>query len=93
MLRLYHIRFMDSRYRTFNNIRILHHNGIAVSKIYDFVGLSDNKHGYAVIDWIDGVFLDNLITNDFLINKCGKIVADELLKMHNISAKKIDIYD
>ena len=36
MLRLYDIRFMDSRYRAFNNIRILHDKGIAVPEIYDF---------------------------------------------------------
>ena len=78
----------------FNNIRILHDNGIAVPEIYDFGELSDNKHGYAVVDWIDGVSLDNLLSDDSLINKYGKIVAEELFKMHNIDTKeKIDIYD
>ena len=94
LLRLYDIRFMDGRYRAFNNIRILHDNGIAVPEIYDFGELSDNKHGYAVVDWIDGVSLDNLLSDDSLINKYGKIVAEELFKMHNIDTKeKIDIYD
>lgn len=94
LLRLYEIRFMDSRYRAFNNIRILYDNGIAVPEIYDFGVLSDNKHGYAVMDWIDGVSLDNLLSDDSLINKYGKIVAEELFKMHNIYTKEnIDIYD
>ena len=94
LLRLYDIRFIDGRYRVFNNIRILHDNGIAVPEIYDFGALSDNKHGYAVMDWIDGVSLDNLLFDDSLINKYGKIVAEELFKMHNIDTKeKIDIYD
>ena len=33
LLRLYDIRFIDGRYRVFNNIRILHDNGIAVPEI------------------------------------------------------------
>lgn len=94
MLRLYDIRFMDSRYRAFNNIRILNDKGIAVPEIYDFGQFSDNKHGYAVVDWIDGVSLDNLLIDDSLIIKYGKIVAEELLKMHNIDTnEKTDIYD
>ena len=94
LLRLYDIRFMNSRYRAFNNIRILHDNGIAVPEIYDFGVLSDNKHGYAVMDWIDGVSLDNILSDDSLINKYGKIVSDELFKMHHIDANEnIDIYD
>lgn|GEM_PF-2703089 len=94
MLRLYDIRFMDNRYKAFNNIRILHDKGIAVPKIYDFGELSDNKHGYAVVDWIAGVSLDNLLTDDSLIDKYGKMVAEELLKMHSIDTNEnIDIYD
>ena len=94
MLRIYDIRFMDSRYKAFNNIKTLYNNGISVPKIYDFGELSDNKHGYVVIDWIDGVSLDNLLTNDFLITKYSKIVADELLKMHKINTNEnINIYD
>ncbi len=95
LLRLYDIRFMNSRYRAFDNIRILYDNGINVPEIYDFGELSDNKHGYVVMDWVDGVSLDNLLTDDScLINKYVKIVANELLKMHSIAINEnIDIHD
>ena len=94
LLRLYDIRFMDSRYRAFNNIRILYDNGIAVPNVYDFGELSDNKHGYAVMDWVDGVSLDNLLSDDSLAYKYGKIVAGELFKIHNIDTNEnVNIYD
>lgn len=94
MLRLYDIRFMASRYKAFNNIRILHDNGIAVPRIYEFGELPDNKYGYAVIDWIEGNSLDNYLLDDSMIVKYAKTAAEELIKIHSIDTKEnIDIYD
>jgi len=83
LLRLFDIRFMSSRYIALENMELLSKNNINVPKVYD-KGIFNDKKGYALIEWVDGISLeDKLLTVDDEINY-GKISAIELRKMHSI---------
>lgn len=75
---------MQSRYNAFNNMKILCQNGIKVPNVYEFGELNSIKKGYAIIEWIEGQPLNELLFNDKNSMKYGTIVADELKKMHQV---------
>ena len=58
LLRIYDSRFMDSRYKAFENMKLLYENEISIPYIYEYGELKDNLHGYAILEWIDGKPLD-----------------------------------
>ena len=93
LLRVFDARFMNSRYTALHNIETLYANGINVPRVYD-KGILNNGNGFALLDWIEGIPLDeNLISSETEI-EYGKIVADELIKMHNVkSNNKVILYD
>lgn len=94
LVRLYDRRFMSDRYAAFENMKLLHKNGVSVPKIYKYGELNDNTHGYAVVEWIEGKTLDKLLIDDEETLKYGKQAAHELLKMHDIEpTTEIDIYE
>lgn len=93
LLRLFDVRFMNSRYKALYNIETLYMNGINVPKVYEKGILNDTK-GYALLDWIDGISLDEILISSELEIQYGKIAADELIKMHNVKTNdKVMIYD
>lgn len=93
LLRLFDARFMKSRYTALSNIETLYINGINVPKVYEKGILSDTK-GYALLDWINGVSLDNILVNRELEIQYGKLVAKELIKMHDVKINdKVMLYD
>lgn len=93
LLRLYDIRFISDRYRAFEYVNKIYNHNISVPKIYEFGEFLDKEHGYAIIDWINGISLDKLLNNNESINKYGKIVAKELIKLHSVNVlNEINIY-
>lgn len=87
LLREYDKRFMTDRYKSFENAVYIHENGINVPKIYEY------GNGYSIIEWIDGVSLDKLLTNEKDSIKYAKLVSNELLRMHSIKPKEsMDLY-
>lgn len=83
LLRIYDARFMSSRYIALENMNLLYKNNVRVPKVYD-KGLIDNEKGFALVEWIAGLSLENkLLTIDDEISY-GKASADELKKMHTI---------
>lgn len=85
LLRLFDIRFMKSRYVALSNIETLYINEINVPKVYENGILNDTK-GYALLEWIDGVSLDEILVDRELEIQYGKLVAKELAKMHDVKA-------
>lgn len=94
LLRLYDIRFMSSRYEAFKNIAFLENNGILVPKIYEFGELGDGIHGYAIVEWLEGIPLDKLLIDNDSASEYGRKAGFELLKMHNLKAEeKVNVYE
>lgn len=93
LLRLFDARFMKSRYTAISNIETLYINGINVPKVYE-KGVLNDKKGFVLLDWIDGVSLDEILVNRELETQYGGLVAKELVKMHNIKTNdKVMLYD
>lgn len=93
LLRLFDARFMNSRYAALSNIETLYINGINVPKVYE-KGILNATKGYALLDWIDGISLDEILVNYELETQYGGLVAKELAKMHNIKTNdKAMVYD
>lgn len=93
LLRIFDARFMKSRYKALENMEKLLENGISVPKIYS-KGLLNEKKGYALLEWIDGISLEKKLTDIETEIQYGEVVAKELLKMHNINVpSKIIICD
>lgn len=93
LLRVFDARFMESRYKALANMEFLYENDIGVPKIYS-KGLLNNEKGYALLDWIDGVSLEQIMTNQELEIRYGEYAAKDLLKMHSIEVKKqVEVYD
>ena len=93
LLRLFDARFMNSRYAALSNIETLYLNGINVPKVYE-KGILNATKGYALLDWIDGISLDEILVNCKLEIQYGGLVAKELAKMHNIKTNdKAMVYD
>ncbi|MBQ4584065.1 MAG: aminoglycoside phosphotransferase family protein [Bacilli bacterium] len=93
LLRIFDARFMKSRYKALDNMEILLKNGIYVPKIYS-KGLLTEEKGYALLEWIDGISLENKLTDIEKEIQYGADIAKELLKMHNINIpNNIIIYD
>lgn len=93
LLRIYDARFMNSRYKALKNMENLFINDISVPKVYD-KGLLNDKKGYALLEWLDGISLDKVLIDQKSEIQYGAEVASELLKMHSVNiADKIVIYD
>lgn len=82
LLRLYDLKFIEGRYTAFKYMDILYKNGINVPQIYDQGILNDIKKGYAILEWIDGIPLNNLLFNNENCIKYGELVATQLKKIH-----------
>lgn len=93
LLRLFDARFMNGRYRALQNMEILYKNDISVPKVYE-KGILNNKNGYAILDWIEGISVEQVLTNPELETQYGKLVSNELLKIHDIIVEeKVKVYD
>ena len=93
LLRLFDIRFMKNRYIAISNMENLYVNGINVPRVYE-KGILNSTKGYVLLDWINGLSLDQILNNCELEVQYGKLVAKELVKMHAIKANdKVTIYD
>ena len=93
LLRLFDIRFMKNRYIAISNMENLYVNGINVPRVYE-KGILNYTKGYVLLDWINGLSLDQILNNCELEVQYGKLVAKELVKMHAIKANdKVTIYD
>ena len=78
LLREYDKRFMDDRRESFDNATRLYNNGVNVPKIYK-VG-----DGYSIVEWIEGIPLDELLRHTGDDKKYASLVGKELLKMHSV---------
>lgn len=93
LLRIFDARFMKSRYKALENMEILLENNIAIPKVYS-KGLLNDKKGYALLEWIDGISLENKLISNENEFQYGKYAAYELLKMHKVNiSNQINIYD
>lgn len=93
LLRLYNVKFMKSRYETFNNMKFLLKRGINVPNVYEYGELPNSKYGYAIIQWIDGIPLNNKLLTEKENFTYGKLAGSELLKFHDVSmSSDVDIY-
>lgn len=93
LLRIFNARFMKSRYKALENMKILFENDIAIPKVYA-KGLLNDKKGYALLEWIDGISLENKLISSEKEFQYGKYAAYELLKMHKVNiSNQINIYD
>lgn len=93
LLRIFDARFMKSRYKALENMKILLENNIAIPKVYS-KGLLNDKKGYALLEWIDGISLENKLISSEKEFQYGKYAAYELLKMHKVNiSNQINIYD
>ncbi len=93
LLRVFDARFMENRYKALENMEFLYRNDICVPMVYN-KGLLNNEKGYALVDWVEGISLDQMLTNPELEMRYGEYAAKELLKMHNVAVKKqVEVYD
>lgn len=84
LLRLYDARFMSSRYLAFRNMKVLFDNNVPVPRVYEYGILPDNIHGYAILEWVKGISLEELLVDEESEVFYGKEASLELIKMHSI---------
>ena len=93
LLRIYNAKFMSSRINAFNLMAKAKKHNVNLPIVYEY-GILPNNKGFAILEWIDGVSLDTILNNYESEIEYGCLVADELIKLHQINAEKeINIYE